>query len=115
MSQGPVRFALLGPVRAWRGESELDLGRPQRRALLALLLAGAGRTVSMGDLIDGLWSEDPPDSAANVIHRHVGAVRRLLEPELPTRAAGRWLLRGAGGYRLEVDNGSLDLLRFRSL
>ncbi|NUS81708.1 MAG: tetratricopeptide repeat protein [Streptomyces sp.] len=115
MSQGPVRFALLGPVRAWRGESELDLGRPQRRALLALLLAGAGRTVSMDGLIDALWSEDPPDSAANVIHRHVGVVRRLLEPELPTRAAGRWLLRGAGGYRLEVDDDSLDLLRFRSL
>ncbi|GAA2356521.1 BTAD domain-containing putative transcriptional regulator [Streptomyces cuspidosporus] len=115
MAQDPVRFALLGPLRAWRGETELDLGRPQRRALLALLLAGAGRTVSMEGLIDGLWSQDPPESAANVIHRHVGAVRRLLEPGLPTRAAGRWLLRGAGGYRLEVDADSLDLLRFRGL
>ncbi|MEU1662060.1 tetratricopeptide repeat protein [Streptomyces sparsogenes] len=115
MAQDPVRFALLGPLRAWRGETELDLGRPQRRALLALLLAGAGRTVSMEGLIDGLWSQDPPESAANVIHRHVGAMRRLLEPGLPTRAAGRWLLRGAGGYRLEVDADSLDLLRFRGL
>ncbi|WP_346176818.1 AfsR/SARP family transcriptional regulator [Streptomyces cuspidosporus] len=115
VAQDPVRFALLGPLRAWRGETELDLGRPQRRALLALLLAGAGRTVSMEGLIDGLWSQDPPESAANVIHRHVGAVRRLLEPGLPTRAAGRWLLRGAGGYRLEVDADSLDLLRFRGL
>ncbi|MEU1787380.1 winged helix-turn-helix domain-containing protein [Streptomyces sparsogenes] len=88
------------------------MGRPQRRALLALLLAGAGQTVSMEGLIDGLWSQDPPESAANVIHRHVGAVRRLLEPGLPTRAAGRWLLRGAGGYRLAVDADSLDLLRF---
>lgn len=32
-----------------------------------------------------------------------------------TRSAGRWLLRGAGGYRLEVDADSLDLLRFRCL
>ena len=36
--QGDVRFAVLGPVRAWRDEAELDLGHPRQRAVLAALL-----------------------------------------------------------------------------
>jgi hypothetical protein len=38
--QGDVRFAVLGPVRAWRGEAELDVGHPKQRAAL-LVHAGA--------------------------------------------------------------------------
>jgi DNA-binding SARP family transcriptional activator len=111
----PVRFAVLGPVRVWRAGEELEPGRPQERALLALLLARAGGTVTVSEMVDALWGQRPPKSAVNVIRRHVGALRRLLEPGLPARAAGRWLVRGGGGYRLVTDAASLDLLRFRAL
>uniref|UniRef100_UPI00099E2198 AfsR/SARP family transcriptional regulator n=1 Tax=Streptomyces torulosus TaxID=68276 RepID=UPI00099E2198 len=66
-------------------------------------------------IVDVLWGRRPPDSAVNVIRRHVGSLRRWLEPGLPTRAVGRWLVREAGGYRLLVDDDCLDLLRFRRL
>ncbi|MFF7888583.1 AfsR/SARP family transcriptional regulator [Streptomyces sp. NPDC020794] len=115
MAPEPVRFAVLGPVRVWRAGTELHLGRPQERALLALLLVRAGQPVSMSEIVDVLWGRRPPDTAVNVVHRHVGALRRLLEPGLPTRAPGHWLLRDTGGYRLVADSGSLDLLRFRAL
>ncbi|RDI69286.1 hypothetical protein DFR76_101824 [Nocardia pseudobrasiliensis] len=37
-------FEVLGPVRAWRGGVEVDLGSPQQRAVAAmLLLDGGGR------------------------------------------------------------------------
>ncbi|MGW8878672.1 AfsR/SARP family transcriptional regulator [Streptomyces mirabilis] len=111
----PVRFAVLGPVRVWRAATELHLGRPQERALLALLLVRAGQPVSVSEIVDVLWGGRPPDTAVNVVHRHVGALRRLLEPGLPTRATGQWLLRDTGGYRLVADSDSLDLLRFRAL
>ncbi|MFH9944865.1 helix-turn-helix domain-containing protein, partial [Streptomyces murinus] len=39
-----LRLALLGPVRAWRGEEVLATGSPQQRALLAALLLREGRT-----------------------------------------------------------------------
>ncbi|MEV5176788.1 AfsR/SARP family transcriptional regulator, partial [Streptomyces flaveolus] len=116
--QGPapaVRFTLLGPVRAWRAEEELPLGPRQQRLLLAALLAGAGRPVPLTELIGLLWDGEPPVSAVNAVHRYVGSLRRLLEPGLPIRSPGRWLVRQAGSYLLRVDADGLDLLRFRDL
>ncbi|WP_329459424.1 AfsR/SARP family transcriptional regulator [Streptomyces sp. NBC_01497] len=110
-----MRFTVLGPVRAWRGGTELELGPPKQRALLALLLTQAGHPVAVHEILDVLWGQNPPDSAVNVVHRHVGALRRLLEPELPARGTSRCLVRGSGGYRLEVEPQSLDLLRFRAM
>ncbi|MEV5958646.1 BTAD domain-containing putative transcriptional regulator [Streptomyces sp. NPDC051987] len=112
---GAIQFSVLGPVRVWRGGSELLLGPKQQRLILAVLLARAGRPVSMHEFIDLLWDGDPPSSATNAVHRYVGALRRLLEPDLPARSPGRWLARQAGGYLLRVDADRLDLLNFRAL
>ncbi|MFI6208157.1 BTAD domain-containing putative transcriptional regulator [Streptomyces sp. NPDC051041] len=110
-----VRFSVLGPVRAWRGGRELLIGPQQQRLVLAVLLARAGRPVSMGEFTDLLWAGSPPASAVNAVHRYVGALRRLLEPGLPARSPGRWLAGQGGGYLMRVDAGCLDLLRFRAL
>ncbi|MER6282522.1 AfsR/SARP family transcriptional regulator [Streptomyces sviceus] len=110
-----MRFQVLGPVRVWRAERELDPGFPQQRALLALLLAHAGRPVPTGEILDAIWAERPPASALNVIRRYIGMLRRLLEPGLPPRAPGRRLLRRPGGYLLEAATDEVDLLRLREL
>ncbi|MGV9809405.1 BTAD domain-containing putative transcriptional regulator [Micromonospora chersina] len=112
---GPLSFAVLGPVRAWRGRSEIELGTRQQRLILALLLARAGGAVSVAELVDLLWPSDPPPSAVNVVHRHVGMLRRRFEPGLPARAVGSVLIRDGAAYRLRTDGESLDLLRFRGL
>jgi DNA-binding SARP family transcriptional activator/tetratricopeptide (TPR) repeat protein len=110
-----IRFSLLGPLRAWRADEELDLGPRQQRLLLAVLLVNPDQPVGLGELITALWGEGAPPSAANVVHRHVGQLRRVLEPDLPLRATGEWLLRDGGGYRLRVDAESSDVPRFREL
>ncbi|MFG2025462.1 BTAD domain-containing putative transcriptional regulator [Streptomyces sp. NPDC048825] len=111
---GVMRFEVLGPLRVCREESELDLGFPQQRALLGLLVVQAGRPVPVSEIVDVLWAERPPASAMNVVRRYAGSLRRLLEPGLPPRAPGRRLLRRAAGYLLEADEDEVDLLRFRA-
>ena len=110
-----ARFHILGPVRVLRGASELDIGSRQQQLMLAALLARAGSVVSVTELIDAIWDEDPPASAVNVVHRYIGTLRRLIEPDLPVRATGRYVIRQAAGYQLQVTTETLDLLRFRAL
>ncbi|MFI7437384.1 AfsR/SARP family transcriptional regulator [Micromonospora haikouensis] len=114
MASGVLRFEVLGPLRVRRDGLEVDLGPAQQRSVLALLLARAGEPVTIAEFVDLLWGADPPSSAVNVVHRHVGAVRRLLEPALPPRSTGR-VVGGAGEYRLTMAPDELDLTRFRRL
>ncbi|WP_431977489.1 BTAD domain-containing putative transcriptional regulator [Micromonospora haikouensis] len=105
---------VMGPLRVRRSGVELDPGPRQQRLVVALLLAHAGRTVPVGEIVDALW-EDPPAHAVNVVQRHIGGLRRLLEPDLAARSTGRWIASDPAGYRLLATAEHLDLLRFRAL
>lgn len=107
------RLQILGPLRLWRGAVELDPGPRQQAYLLALLLAREGRPVSTSDLIELIWEDEVPASALNVIHKYVGALRRLLEPGLPARGAGSYLHRRGNSYLFTAGPGMLDLVTFR--
>jgi len=107
---------VLGPLRVWQGDTEVDAGPPQQRCLLALLLAGEGHPIGVPELIELLWGADPPPSALNVIQKYIGLLRRVLEPGLPPRVAGSYLVRHGNGYRFAAGPElTLDLVRFRRL
>lgn len=110
-----VRIQILGPLRLWRDGVEVDVGPRQQASLLALLVAHEGEPISKADLIDLIWEDHAPDSAVNVIHKYVGALRRLLEPTLPTRGTSSYLLRRGSGYLCATRVGTLDLASFREL
>src|SRR5260370_15674936 len=71
-----VRFEVVGPLRGWHGATELEVGSPQQRAVLAMLLLARGRQVSLDGLIDGLWEGDVPRSAAGTVRTYVSRLRR---------------------------------------
>ena len=110
-----MRFAVLGAVRAWRDGEEVDLGVRQPQLMTAMLVARAGRSVAVSELVDLLWPDEPPANALNSAQRHIGTIRRAIEPSLPRRAEGSWLVRRAGGYQLNLAADAVDLLRFREL
>jgi DNA-binding SARP family transcriptional activator len=86
----------------------------KERALLLLLLLHANEVVSAERLIDELWGERPPESAANVLQTYVSHLRRLLEPGTRPRENGLIVTRSPG-YLLRLAPGQLDRHRFETL
>jgi basic membrane lipoprotein Med (substrate-binding protein (PBP1-ABC) superfamily)/DNA-binding SARP family transcriptional activator/Tol biopolymer transport system component len=81
------------------------LGGPKQRLVLALLLAEPNRVVSVDRLVDGLWGDDPPESARHTIQSYVSELRKVLGPAIES---------GGAGYRVRVDRSSLDTLDFEA-
>ncbi|WP_020139982.1 AfsR/SARP family transcriptional regulator [Streptomyces sp. 351MFTsu5.1] len=104
-----VRFAVLGPVGAWRGAGEVDLGPPRQRAVLAVLLLAEGGRVPVDRLVDALWGAAPPASAVGSVRTYVHRLRRALGEDAA-------LIRSVGdAYVVRSLPGDLDLAAFREL
>jgi DNA-binding SARP family transcriptional activator len=100
-----VKFELLGPVRAWYAEQEVELGSHLQRSVLAMLLLSKRRQVSTGEIIAAVWGTDAPRSALMATRSYVSRLRLLLDG-VEIRAAG-------GGYQLIVDPAMVDVSVFR--
>ncbi|MFD8734585.1 BTAD domain-containing putative transcriptional regulator [Streptomyces sp. NPDC059618] len=109
---GVLRFSLLGPLRAWRGGTEIPLGPPQQRAVLAVLLLRRGRPAGVGELVDGLWGHDPPAGAVPVLRTYVSRLRKLLESGRAPGAPPRLLVSIGDGYALLTEEITSDLGEF---
>src|SRR3569833_431689 len=77
-----LRFTVLGPVRAWRGDTELDLGSPQQRATLAVMLLRQGSLVPANDLVEALWGAETPRAALSTLRTYISRLRSVLGLEL---------------------------------
>ncbi|WP_328881003.1 AfsR/SARP family transcriptional regulator [Streptomyces sp. NBC_00299] len=105
---GALRFGVLGPVRAWRGEEQLPTGSPQQRALLAALLLREGRTATAAELIDALWGEEPPSQALAAVRTYASRLRKVLDPGVLVSESGGYAVRG-------LAEGALDLATAQEL
>ncbi|MGW4383189.1 winged helix-turn-helix domain-containing protein, partial [Kitasatospora sp. NPDC004531] len=74
-----MKFRLLGAITAEDAEgAELRLGPEKRRSVLALLLLRRNRAVSVAQLIEALWTAEPPANARTVVQSHISRLRALL-------------------------------------
>ncbi|MEV6594775.1 AfsR/SARP family transcriptional regulator [Streptomyces acidicola] len=104
-----LRFSVLGSVRAWRGERELDLGSPQQRVVLTALLLRRGRPVTVAELVDAVWGEEPPPTAVAMLRTYASRLRKVLEPRRDAGELPRVVVSAADGYLARVPEHLLDL------
>ena len=102
---------LLGCVEALVDGRCLCLGGSKQRGVIAMLALHANRTLSGDQLIDGLWGNDPPASAAKNVQLYVSRLRKALAE---SRAEAEILTRGHG-YELRLSPGAVDALRLEQL
>jgi YVTN family beta-propeller protein len=110
-----LEFCVLGPLEVRRDGVPLTLGGAQQRAVLAVLLAQAGATVSVDRVSDTLWGEHPPAGFVTSVQTYVFRLRELLEPGRARGAPAQLLVTEPGGYRLHLDGHAVDAARFEDL
>lgn len=103
-----MEFRLLGPLEVLRDGRPLVLGGAKQRALLAMFLLHANEVVSRDLLLEELWGNRPPGTAAHSLDVQVSRLRKALEPS-------ELLVTRAGGYVLEVEPERIDVVRFERL
>ncbi|MGW6964340.1 BTAD domain-containing putative transcriptional regulator [Streptomyces zaomyceticus] len=107
-----MRFQLLGPLSVTDGRDVVVLPPSKPTALLAALLLRPGAVVSADRLRDVVWGEEHPTTAKTALQSCVLRLRRLFAKYGIENQA---VVAVAGGYRIDADAGTLDLLRFRRL
>jgi predicted ATPase/DNA-binding SARP family transcriptional activator len=103
-----LEFRVLGPLEIVRDGRPIQLGGPQQRKLLAVLLLDAGRVVRTDAVVDGLWGDQTPATAQKIVQKYVSQLRKELNGQslIQTRA---------GGYVLEPGAAQIDATRFEQL
>ena len=102
-----MQFRILGPLEVVDRDAALALGGAKQRAVLAILLIHRVEVLSSERLIDELWGERPPATAAKTLQGYVSHLRKAL---------GGGLLRTHGrGYQLALAPGQLDVDEFERL
>ena len=110
-----MEFRILGPLEVVEAGQPVEIPPGKQRMLLAALLLSANQVVSAERLIDAIWGEAPPETAANALQVYVSQLRRRLEPARARRAQPGLLLTVPPGYLLRVSDRGLDLFEFERL
>jgi DNA-binding SARP family transcriptional activator len=110
-----VEFRLLGNLEVVNEGAPVDVGGSQPRTVLAVLLVAGGRVVPAESIIEALWGQEPPDSAAGTLQSYMSRLRRALVPGRARSEGGKVLVWHPPGYKLVVEPDALDTRRFESL
>src|SRR3954454_6777202 len=105
-----MQIRVLGHLEATVDDRPVVLGGAKQRAILAMLGLEANRTVTADRLIEGLWGEDPPASAAKMVQNYVWRLRGVLADD-----GGAEILTHGRGYELRIEPDWVDVHRFEQL
>lgn len=106
-----VRFLCLGTFAVRKRHVEVVLPHPRRARLLIALLLRRGEAVTRESLIDEIWGDAPPATAANALQVHVARLRRDITSWADGMGDAR-VVTTRSGYAVECDETSLDIAEF---
>ena len=106
-----MRYGVLGPLALWGEAGPVVVSGRKPRAVLAMLLLHANRTVSTDRLLDGVWGDEGAGRLPS-LQVYVSTLRRLLETQCHAPGV---LVTAPPGYRLDVAPDDLDSARFERL
>src|SRR5215218_2570799 len=105
-----MQIRVLGHLEVKVDDQPVVLGGPKQRAVLAMLGLEANRAVTADRLIAGLWGEQPPPSAANMVHNYVWRLLRALGG-----VGGAEIVTRGRGYELRIERELVDVCRLERL
>ncbi|WP_157254439.1 BTAD domain-containing putative transcriptional regulator [Nonomuraea typhae] len=109
---GTLQFEVLGQFRAHMDGTEIDLGPPKSKLILAILILAEGSPVSHERLMEHLWGGNIPGSATTMLYSYVSGLRRSLESGADFPVSIDYLHHA---YVLQVADEQVDVVRFRGL
>src|ERR1700722_17471249 len=108
-----ISVQLLGPLSASLGSRAVTPNAAKQREILALLALNAGRIVTVSTLIEELWGDHPPRSAATTLQTYIFHLRSTPAVDPPrARIPSEFLRTRHSGYQLEC---RADVEEFRRL
>src|SRR4051794_16330072 len=111
-----MRVAVLGPLVVTANDSApVSVPGADERLLLAVLAAQAPGVVPTAQLLEALLCGGSPAPDGESVQDTVRRLRSALEPGLPERSSGQYVLRRGPGYALAVPRGDVDASRFTDL
>ena len=105
-----MHIRVLGPLEASIDDQPVAIGGAKQRAVLAMLGLEANRAVTAERLIEGLWGDEPPASAAKMVQNYVWRLRSVLADE-----GGAEIVTRGRGYELRIDRELVDVCRLERL
>jgi DNA-binding SARP family transcriptional activator len=106
-----VEFSVLGPLELAAGSRRLDLGGARQEIVVAALLLGANRVVTMDRLLEAIYGEDLPPTCRAQAQISISSLRRLFASHSSEAIISTF----AHGYVIKVAEGQLDAERFEQL
>ena len=106
---------LLGPLTVTVDGQPVPVGGPRQMAVLARLMLTPDQVVTMDQLVDSVWDGDEPARPQVAVRSYISNLRRAIEPNRRRRSADTCLVGSPSGYRLAVDPGAIDWVRFERL
>lgn len=99
-----VELGVLGPLQVRQGGASVVIPGAKPRAILTMLGLHCGSVVPADTLVELLWGQDPPRTAAKALQTHISSLRRTL-------GDGFVLTQGAGWVLAESE---VDVSRYKS-